>query len=237
MISGVVSANISNQQAEADLEQKINEKMNKAYEVSGINDRSLFDWYSGNKLHHMIFEPDEDNKKLIQKYFDLFGYSRGYYEKPNVNSRYFYNYVRGDVELDGKDYQPFFRYRDLIANKFKDGVYYIHNRVATYDVWDTDLSKENVEVALLPESWIQDAKGYEPFSENSLTDLEMDDREGFSCRYVGDPRTIDNNRYYVEFEWYQRGDPAITRDRPDETGSTLGQSRRYNTGDIISILA
>lgn len=122
---------MTNKSGEMDIQQKINEAAARAYGVSGTNDRSLFDWYSDNKLHHMIFEPDLNTQSLVEKYYKLYGYAKGNYCKPNTDNRYFYNYVRGDVELEGEDGQPFFKFKNLIVQKYKEGVYYIHNRQAT----------------------------------------------------------------------------------------------------------
>lgn len=155
LVAGGVAAINSNKQAESDIEQKINEKANKAYNVSQVNDRSLFNWYSDNKLHRMRFEPDEKTKELIKDYYKLYGYSKGIYCKPNTDNRYFYNYVRGDVDLDGLEYQPFFKYKEAIAEKYKEGVYYIHNRAATRGYWDINLECNNYDTALLPNDWIE----------------------------------------------------------------------------------
>lgn len=153
LAAGVISANMSNQQAEADLQEKINEKANKAYAVSGSNDNSLFNWYSDNKLHHMVFQPDSDTLGMISQYYHLYGYNHGKYGKPNTNNRYSFNYVRGDMILRGTTFQPLEENMSFIRQKFQEGVYYIHNRVATPGDWDVKLATINVETALLPSSW------------------------------------------------------------------------------------
>lgn len=231
LVSGAISAGLSNKQAESDLEQKINELQNKAYAVSFVNDRDLFNWYSDNKLHYMKFEPSVDNKELISRYYELYGYSAGYIKKPDMDSRYFYNYVRGDVDIDGLDYQPFLRFKDMLIQRYKEGVYKIHNRQATSWVWDIDLNHGNVEINLLPTLWVISPDDYQPLDANWLSDLEVDDRNGFSCRYDG-PYEINNRTRYVEFEFYSNGLPI---GRPDESGSTLFQFTTYQPGSTIRI--
>ena len=155
LIQSGVANHYANQQAELNLAQKINSLQNTSFSVSTVDNLALFNKYSSNKLHLMKFEPIPEVVNMINKYFSLFGYTQGFFEIPNTDSRYAFNYVRGDVDVDGDDFkQPYFDAKDRIAEKYKGGVYFIHNRAATPTFWDLDLATVNYETALLPESWI-----------------------------------------------------------------------------------
>ena len=62
--------------------------------VSGSGTIDLLEDYNGNKINVMIYEPRLTIKRRIYDYFDFFGYSHDYYEVPNVNSRYWYNFIQ-----------------------------------------------------------------------------------------------------------------------------------------------
>ena len=155
LAKGSVSFGLSHLSRETQMAAKINSTKLAGFSVSGVNNLSLFRVYSGNLLHYMVFEPDEPTKEMINKYYSLYGYNQGYYLVPDTNSRYAFNYVRGDVDVDGDDFkQPYFDAKDMIAEKYRGGVYFIHNRAATPDFWDLDLATTNWEISVLPSSWI-----------------------------------------------------------------------------------
>ena len=155
LAKGAVNVGLSHLSRETQMAAKINSTKLAGFSVSGVNNLSLFRTYSGNLLHYMVFEPDEPTKEMINKYYSLYGYNQGYYLVPDTNSRYSFNYVRGDVDVDGDDFkQPYFDAKDMIAEKYRGGVYFIHNRAATPTFWDLDLATTNWEISVLPSSWI-----------------------------------------------------------------------------------
>lgn len=155
LAKGAVNVGFSHLSRETQMAAKINSTKLAGFSVSGVNNLSLFKAYSGNLLHYMVFEPDEPTKEMINKYYSLYGYNQGYYIIPDTDSRYAFNYVRGDVDIDGDDFkQPYFDAKDMIAEKYKGGVYFIHNRPATPTFWDLDLATANWETSVLPSSWI-----------------------------------------------------------------------------------
>lgn len=155
IVTGISNALISHQQRENALEQKINEYKNRAFSVSTTGNHDLFKWYSGNKLILFEFEPREEVRELINDYFSLYGYSRGYYEKPNLDSRLFFNYCRGYVDIDNyKKRRAIEENKADIVQKFQDGVYKIHKvntPLGTY--WDMKLERQNYERSILPLEW------------------------------------------------------------------------------------
>ena len=155
--AGLINAGISHYQRENALEQKINEYKNRAFSVSTTGNHDLFKWYSGNKVVAFRFEPRKDIQKLINDYFSRYGYSRGYYEKPDLDSRLFFNYCRGYVDIDNyKKRRAIEENKADIVQKFQDGVYKIHKvntPLGTY--WDMKLERQNYERSILPLEWCE----------------------------------------------------------------------------------
>ena len=144
-------------QGEEAIKQKVNEARAKAFSVSTTNNLDLFHWYSGNKVVAFRFEPRKDIQKLINDYFSRYGYSRGYYEKPDLDSRLFFNYCRGYVDIDNyKKRRAIEENKADIVQKFQDGVYKIHKvntPLGTY--WDMKLERQNYERSILPLEWCE----------------------------------------------------------------------------------
>ena len=157
VVTGAINATLSHYQRENAMEQKINEYKNRAFSVSTTGNHDLFKWYSGNKLILFEFEPREEVRELINDYFSLYGYSRGYYEKPDLDSRLFFNYCRGYVDIDNyKKRRAIEENKADIVQKFQDGVYKIHKvntPLGTY--WDMKLERQNYERSILPLEWCE----------------------------------------------------------------------------------
>ena len=155
--TGITNTILSHYQRENALEQKINEYKNRSFSVSTTGNHDLFKWYSGNKLILFEFEPREEVRELINDYFSLYGYSRGYYEKPDLDSRLFFNYCRGYVDIDNyKKRRAIEENKADIVQKFQDGVYKIHKvntPLGTY--WDMKLERQNYERSILPLEWCE----------------------------------------------------------------------------------
>lgn len=153
--AGLINAGISHAQREQALEQKINEYKNRAFSVSSTGNHDLFKWYSGNKVILFEFEPREEVRELINDFFSLYGYAQGYYMVPDLDSRLWFNYCRGTVDIDNyKKKRSLEENKADIVQRFQQGVYKIH-RVNTPlgTFWDMKLERQNYERAILPESW------------------------------------------------------------------------------------
>ena len=153
--TGIVNTIHTHFQGEEAIKQKVNEARAKAFSVSTTNNLDLFHWYSGNKVVAFRFEPRKDIQKLINDYFSRYGYSRGYYEKPDLDSRLFFNYCRGYVDIDNyKKRRAIEENKADIIQRFNDGVYKIHKvntPLGTY--WDMKLERQNYERSILPLEW------------------------------------------------------------------------------------
>lgn len=153
--AGVANAVLSHYQRENALEQKINEYRNRAFSVSSTGNHDLFKWYSGNKVILFEFEPREEVRELINDFFSLFGYAQGYYMVPDLDSRLWFNYCRGTVDIDNyKKKRSLEENKADIVQRFQQGVYKIHRVKTPLGIfWDMKLERQNYERAILPESW------------------------------------------------------------------------------------
>ena len=152
---GITNAVLSHYQREQALEQKVNEYKSRAFSVSTTGNHDLFKWYSGNKVILFEFEPREEVRELINDFFSLYGYAQGYYMVPDLDSRLWFNYCRGTVDIDNyKKKRSIEENKADIVQRFQQGVYKIH-RVNTPlgTFWDMKLERQNYERAILPESW------------------------------------------------------------------------------------
>lgn len=157
VLASTASAIISHYQRENALEQKINEYKNRAFSVSTTGNHDLFKWYSGNKVLLFEFEPREEVRDMINDYFNLYGYAQGYYEKPNLDSRLFFNYCRGTVDIDNyKKNRSLEEHKADIIKKFQDGVYKIHKVNTPSGIyWDVKLERQNYERSIIPLEWCE----------------------------------------------------------------------------------
>lgn len=96
--------------------------------IEGSNDLALFNWYSGNKLKYgTLGLPDS----LKQKFDDLFyycGYATNVQKQPNVNSRYWFNFLQCEAEWD----EPVFRDQPNLLKWSGDFTYRLANGVTVY---------------------------------------------------------------------------------------------------------
>ena len=157
VVTSAISASLSHYQRENALEQKINEYKNRAFSVSTTGNHDLFKWYSGNKVLLFEFEPREEVRDMINDYFSLYGYAQGYYEKPDLDSRLFFNYCRGTVDIDNyKKNRSLEEHKADIIKKFQDGVYKIHKVNTPLGIyWDVKLERQNYERSIIPLEWCE----------------------------------------------------------------------------------
>ena len=157
VVTSAISATLSHYQRENALEQKINEYKNRAFSVSTTGNHDLFKWYSGNKVLLFEFEPREEVRDMINDYFNLYGYAQGYYEKPDLDSRLFFNYCRGTVDIDNfKKNRSLEEHKADIIKKFQDGVYKIHKVNTPVGIyWDVKLERQNYERSIIPLEWCE----------------------------------------------------------------------------------
>ena len=117
--------------------------------VSGSGTIDLLEYYNGNALNILTYEPRLTVKRRIYDFFDYFGYSHDYYEVPNVNSRYWYNYIQCSPILveEGLGKYKEAWLEDLKA-RYEVGITVFHDR---NDEWNFNRKWENWETWVITE--------------------------------------------------------------------------------------
>ena len=143
-----VSSAISNihqaNQAERDLRQKQESLKQQSLSVSGSDDIDLLEYYNDNRLHIMTYSPSDYNVKLLQDLFHYFGYATNERKVPDINSRYWFNFIQCEIEFANANVQWEDFMNDL-KQKFLEGItiFHYHNR------YDLDQEHANWENSIL----------------------------------------------------------------------------------------
>ena len=140
-LTGGIAKNIaSNMQAERNIEEKLDTLKVQATSVSNCDDVDLLEAYSNNKAKLKTYKVDNRTKEEL---FDLFyyeGYKTNVHKVPNIDNRYWFNYVKCD---------PVFKSTGMIYNRFIDDVKMRYNNGVTvyhhHGDWDWNQDRENWE--------------------------------------------------------------------------------------------
>lgn len=153
-VASLVNLSTLGEQQRNAVQAKEAELQHQSTSTSGSNDIDLFNWYSGNKLHLMKYNPDYAIRGQLHVLFHLYGYSHPFYEKPDVDSRYWFNYIQCDPAIS---YEGVKKYRsDFIADlkdKYNAGVTVFHGHYDSLlpvdEQWDFDRQYENWETWII----------------------------------------------------------------------------------------
>ena len=149
LISAAISIGKTANTYRDSINSKIDQYQSQASSVSGTSDVSLFNYYSGNKLLRIQYEPRTDIKVMIYNYFRLYGYACDEYSVPNFNSRLYVDYIKCEPVFNGT----------LIWNQFLDDIKQRMNlgfrvfHLQDVEYYDLNLEYENFESALV--EWAQ----------------------------------------------------------------------------------
>lgn len=142
-IASLTSTMYSGIQADANIEQKVQEARNTANNVASSDDLNLLNWYNENKLYKCQYDISSQMRSNV---FDLF-YKTGYICSesgvPNTTSRYRFNFLQCTPDFATKANDAWQEYLPDIIARFELGVTYFH----TFD--DFNQQKENWEVWLM----------------------------------------------------------------------------------------
>lgn len=225
LVSGAIttlsSAAYNKSQSENSMQSKLASLAAQSTAVMGSDDVDLLSYYNGNRLEIKKYDTISQQKEALYKLFFYCGYSHNAIAKPNIRSRYWFNFIQCKPVFNEEGATPYNDYLDDVKSRYQAGVTVYHHH---YDNirWDWEQKFENWEVNFLPT---------DALNAMMLSNLAIDDREGFSCLYTG-PVVLDNKRYYVEFEWYESGKPTGS---PNLGGSTLNQRIPYEPYSTIRI--
>lgn len=133
------------QTANAAMEQKKQQYLAQATSVSGSTDIDLLSWYNGNRLRLQVFQPKNEAREDLRDAFDYKGYVHEYTESPNINSRYWYNYIECEPDFNYEAIKQ--TWLDDYKDRFQLGVTVFHKRIINgvanwnllrqYENWET----------------------------------------------------------------------------------------------------
>ena len=118
----------------------------------------------------------------------------------------------------------------VYADGYRDGYKDCKMKVP-FDLHDNKTELVNHDMPIITKKMKDNFLPTDALNALMLSDLAIDDREGFSCFYTG-PVVLDKSRYYVKFELYESGTAS---GNPTLSGSTLNQSVRYEPYSTIRI--
>lgn len=137
-ITSAISNTISAEQA---IQQKLDNYRNQATTISGTDDIDLLNYYADdNKAKLIEYVPSNNMHHHLFDLFRLTGYATNLRKIPELNTRYWYNFIQ--CEADFKGATKYSTYSDDIKARLKIGVTIYHNHD---DQWDFDQKYENPE--------------------------------------------------------------------------------------------
>ena len=226
LVSGAIttlsSAAYNKSQSENSMQSKLANLAAQSTAVMGSDDVDLLSYYNGNRLEIKKYDTISQQKEALYKLFFYCGYSHNVFAKPNITSRYWFNFIQCKPVFNEEGATPYNDYLDDIKSRYQAGITVYHHHYDTSIHWDWEQKFENWEVNFLPT---------DALNALMLSNLAIDDREGFSCFYTG-PVVLDKSRYSVEFELYESG---TVSGNPNLTGSTSNQPKSYEPYSTVRI--
>ena len=148
LVSNIASGFITLAQGERDLQQKLQELQIQSSSVSGADDVDLLSYYNGNKLDLFVYDTKDYYKHLAYDLMFFGGYSHTQNELPNVNSRYWFNYIQCSPVFREEADTPYNDYLDDLRARYENGVTVYHRRNGVSTVYNWNQEKENWETWL-----------------------------------------------------------------------------------------
>lgn len=151
LVKGAISGIVSDISAQNSIEQKLNQTKNQAVTVSESDDVELMTAYCGNRAKFVKYECSDEIKEQLANLFYYYGYISNKTGIPNINSRYWFNFIQCELDIERPYNMTDDMYNTLI-NKFNDGVTYIHvhrDLAGQNPKWDIKQIKENWENSIM----------------------------------------------------------------------------------------
>ena len=102
--------------------------------------------YTHNRLSVKYYHISDALKQDFADLFYYCGYADNSQEIPNLNSRFWFNYIQCDAVLENETSNTYTEYLQDIKARLNIGVTVYHNHNNT---WDTEQKYENWEVSIL----------------------------------------------------------------------------------------
>ena len=148
--SGAISTlkawdNVKDVQAsqENNMAAKLAQLQAQAMTTSGTDDVDLLSFYNGNRLHYMVYDLTTEMRDSIFTALFLTGYKSVDTGTPDVDSRYWFNFLQCDPSIDyeGVSYIKQ-EWIDELKELYRNGVTIFHKHNTT---WNLERNKENYE--------------------------------------------------------------------------------------------
>lgn len=146
LVGSTINGIIGWAQAGHQIEQKQYELQQQATAVSGSDDLDLLSYYNGNRLNVITYKLKAIEEKVVCDLFYYTGYLTNKLEKPNLESRYWFNFIQCSPVFNEEGDTPYNDYIDDIKTRYESGVTVYHSHNGSYD-WNQEL--ENWEVSIL----------------------------------------------------------------------------------------
>ena len=144
-VGSIANSVFTTAQAEANLEQKMAQLKNQATTVEGADDIDLMSIYANNKAKMVRYELSPKMKECMFDIFYYTGYIMEVMKVPNETSRYWFNFVSCDLQIEMNVNIP----KDILDDLkecYKNGITVMHDHSGVYD-WNRE--KENWENSLI----------------------------------------------------------------------------------------
>lgn len=138
-----VNVQKTEEQQQNTMQSKLAQLQQQATSTAGTDDVDLMSWYSNNRLWIMNYNSSELTLKRLYHLFRLTGYAYHTYDIPDVDSRYWYNFIQCDPHVikDGTRLLKNEWLEDL-KQKYNQGVTVFHNHS---NEWNFERNFENWE--------------------------------------------------------------------------------------------
>lgn len=138
---------------EIDFQKNLKTMAQQSFNVSGINDSSLFEAYGDSRLRCIVMTPRAEEIKRFDDIFYYYGYNRaGVQGIPNVTTRAWFNFLKGEIILNDANKIPVWLY-EKVKDAFRSGVTYFHcHQISLFPSlyqWNLEQTRENYETFLL----------------------------------------------------------------------------------------
>ena len=118
--------------------------------VSGSDDVDLLSYYNGNKLELKKYITEPQQREAIYKLLFYCGYSHKTSGIPDLNSRYWFNFIQCKPVFNEEGNTPYNDYIDDIKARYEAGITVYHHHPGVGG-WDWNQQFENWEVNLVPQ--------------------------------------------------------------------------------------
>lgn len=142
--SSIINYAKTTAQAEENIQRKLLENQNQAVSVLNADDVDLLYSYSENKAKLTTYQVSEQMERILDDLFYYYGYKIEEQKLPNINSRYWFNFIQASLVLNDTNNLSEEIENDIKA-KFEEGVTFFHY----HSKFDLEQVKENMENNIL----------------------------------------------------------------------------------------